>query len=86
MYTYDWFMLRFDRKQQNPVKQLSLIKKLITKSWYCSETLIQSGEATEEVWQTRLSLGESDLLSTYFPKEAIQNTCQELRILTWNLH
>ena len=23
MYTYDWFMLRFDRKQQNSVKQLS---------------------------------------------------------------
>ena len=29
MYTYGWFMLRFDRKQQNPVKQLSSIKKLI---------------------------------------------------------
>ena len=23
MYTYGWFMLRFDRKQQNYVKQLS---------------------------------------------------------------
>ena len=23
MYTYDWFILRFDRKQQNSVKQLS---------------------------------------------------------------
>ena len=23
MYTYDWLMLRFDRKQQNSVKQLS---------------------------------------------------------------
>ena len=23
MYTYGWFMLRFDRKQQNSVKQLS---------------------------------------------------------------
>ena len=22
IYTYDWFMLRFDRKQQNSVKQL----------------------------------------------------------------
>ena len=27
MYTYGWFMLRFDRKQQNSVKQLSLNKK-----------------------------------------------------------
>ena len=27
MYTYDWFMLRFDRKQQNSVKQLSFNKK-----------------------------------------------------------
>ena len=32
MYTHGWFMLRFDRKQQNSVKQLSLIKnKLIKK-------------------------------------------------------
>ena len=23
MYTYDWFMLRYDRKQQNSIKQLS---------------------------------------------------------------
>ena len=30
IYTYGWFMLRFDRKQQNSVKQLSL-KKLIKK-------------------------------------------------------
>ena len=28
MYTYDWLMLMFDRKQQNFVKQLSLKKKL----------------------------------------------------------
>ena len=27
MYTYDWFMLRFDRKQQNSVKQLFFNKK-----------------------------------------------------------
>ena len=31
MYTYGWFILRFDRKQQNSVKQLSFIKKLIKK-------------------------------------------------------
>ena len=29
MYTYGWFMLRFDRKQQNSVKQLSFNKKRI---------------------------------------------------------
>ena len=29
MYTYGWFMLRFDRKQQNSVKQLSCNKKKI---------------------------------------------------------
>ena len=28
MYTYGWFMLRFDRKQQNYVKQLSFNKKI----------------------------------------------------------
>ena len=27
MYTYDWFMLKFDRKQQNSVKQWSFNKK-----------------------------------------------------------
>ena len=27
MYTYGWFVLRFDRKQQNSVKQLSFNKK-----------------------------------------------------------
>ena len=27
MYTYGWFMLRFDRKQQNSIKQLSFDKK-----------------------------------------------------------
>ena len=31
MYTYGWFILRFDRKQQNSVKQLSFNKKLIKK-------------------------------------------------------
>ena len=28
MYTYGWLMLRFDRKQQNSVKQLSFNKKI----------------------------------------------------------
>ena len=28
VYTHGWFMLRFDRKQQNSVKQLSFNKKL----------------------------------------------------------
>ena len=27
MHTYDWFMLKFDRKQQNSVKWLSFNKK-----------------------------------------------------------
>ena len=31
MYTYGWFMYRFDRKQQNSVKQLSFNKKKIKK-------------------------------------------------------
>ena len=33
VYTYGWFMLRFDRKQQNPVKQLSFNKKLKIKEY-----------------------------------------------------
>ena len=28
MYTYGWFLLRFDRKQQNSVKQISFNKKI----------------------------------------------------------
>ena len=31
MYTYGWLMLRFDKRQQNSVKQLSFKKKLKTK-------------------------------------------------------
>ena len=31
MYTYGWFMLRFDRKQKNSVKQLSFNKKKLRK-------------------------------------------------------
>jgi len=31
MYTYGWLMLRFDRKQQNSVKQLFFNKKTIKK-------------------------------------------------------
>ena len=31
MYTYDRFLLRFDRKHHNSVKQLSFIKKKIDK-------------------------------------------------------
>ena len=27
MFTYGWFILRFDRKQQNSIKQLSFNKK-----------------------------------------------------------
>ena len=35
MYTYGWFMLRFDRKQQNSVKQLSFNKKINLKTENC---------------------------------------------------
>ena len=31
IYTYGWFLLRFDRKQQNSVKQVSFNKKLMKK-------------------------------------------------------
>ena len=31
MYTYGWFMLKLDRKQQNSVNQLSFNKKIETK-------------------------------------------------------
>ena len=33
MYIYDWFMLRFDRKQWNPVKQLSFNEKIKEILW-----------------------------------------------------
>ena len=38
MYTYGWFMLRLDRKQQNSVKQLSFNKKI---NWKKRTTLSQ---------------------------------------------
>ena len=33
MYTYGWFMLRFDRKQQNSVKQFSFNKNKLIKKY-----------------------------------------------------
>ena len=42
MYTYGWFMLRFDRKQQDSIKQLSFNKKLIKKR-SCKDTVKQWG-------------------------------------------
>ena len=33
MYTYSWFMLKFDRKQQNSVKQLSFNKNKLIKKY-----------------------------------------------------
>ena len=35
MYTYGWFILRFDRKQQNSVKQLSFNKIFLKKTHRC---------------------------------------------------
>ena len=37
VYIYGWFMLRFDRKQQNSAKQLSFNKKIKRKKkeWAC---------------------------------------------------
>ena len=46
MYTYGWFMLRFDRKQQNSVKQVSFNKKnkLKRKKYYVIEVYQTSKE------------------------------------------
>ena len=41
IYTYGWFMLRFDRKQQNSVKQLSFNKKINLKKILNSTEQIQ---------------------------------------------
>jgi len=47
MYTYGWFMLSFDRKQQNSVKQLSfnknkLIKKLKIELLHEKNTMLEA--------------------------------------------
>ena len=46
MYTYGLFMLRFDRKQQNSVKQLSFNKKKINffKKGYSKCYLLRFGD------------------------------------------
>ena len=40
MYIYDWIILRFDRKQQNSVKQLSSNKKINLKKIYRVESTL----------------------------------------------
>ena len=68
MYTYDWFMLRFDRKQWNSVKQLFFNKKKEHKRNYdadkynCNENLtggaqhIWTKEKKKELANLKISL------------------------------
>ena len=66
MYTYGWFMLRFDRKQQNSVKQLSFNKK-INKLKKKAEILFHQqslssqsyGFSSSHVWMRELDYKES---------------------------
>jgi len=48
MYTCDWFMLRFDRKQQNSVNKLSFNKQINFKKYRTNKKKIQSFLNTEE--------------------------------------
>ena len=52
MYIYGWFMLRFDRKQQNSAKQLSFNKKKIKKK-------------KEKSWERKLSVNKMNLPNAY---------------------
>ena len=60
MYTYGWFMLRFGRKQQNSVKQLSFNKKKIKKKnpkqWHACSVVSDSSTPWTVVLQAPLSL------------------------------
>ena len=50
MYIYGWIMLKFDRKQQNSVQQLSFIKKKIKKKKrkkLGKKTLSEQNESTK---------------------------------------
>ena len=63
MYTYGWFMLRFDRKQQNSVKQLSFNK---------TNKLIKEREREKEREMQFWSLGWED------PLEKAMVTCSSI--------
>ena len=61
-YTYGWFMLRFDRKQQNSVNQLSFNKKIKRKktkknpwlsAWYIFGTLRKQPEGASKKGVTK---------------------------------
>ena len=52
MYTFGWFMLRFDRKQQNPVEQLSFNKK-IKKKLSCEDANIVT-KYGQSIWSDDL--------------------------------
>ena len=64
MYTHGWFMLRFERKQQNSVKQLPSIKnKLKNKQrYYFADKGLSSqsyGFSNSHVWMLELHYKES---------------------------
>ena len=51
MYTYGWFMLRLDRKQQNSVKQLSFNKKIKEKNNKSSILLKIKSVMEKNLWK-----------------------------------
>ena len=54
MYTYGWFMLRFDRKQQNSVKQLFFHKNKFKKSKDNREEVLLSESSALKIWPKQI--------------------------------
>ena len=64
MYTYGWFMLRFDRKPQYSVRQLSFNKKNYNKNTF-QKKIVQTKWKCKENTLIVIVAGSSNLLNTY---------------------
>ena len=74
MYTYGWFMLRCDRKQQNSIKQLSFNKNKFKKKLLMCQVITKSLACNSE----RVQRIEGNLQFLSLPCICKTNTCYYL--------
>ena len=82
MYPYGWFMLRFGRKQQNSVKQLSFNKKYVFKksrTSLCQQGLYSKrySFSSSHVWMWELDHKELQVVKNWcFPIVMLEKTLE----------
>ena len=83
MYTYGWFIMRFDRKQQNSVKQLSFNKKKFFLKIVCNKNESTfKFDLPRVMFFTQLCLTLCDLMDCSPPGSSVHGILQT-GILKW---